>query len=77
MSRFEFSKLDARTRGLMAEEIVVATQTDNLYYAARFTEPVLERTHKDASALLREVRDSEMSVRCDLLKPNSGLTADY
>jgi hypothetical protein len=175
MSRFEFSKLDARTRGLMAEEIVLATQTNNLYYSARFTEPaktqwpelllraakdrdeqwleqqlqdihamkprelkskpsggytqasvpdtaaetysdgqinrfyiaaicrraiddkvgsvriyrakqrgeprpesrVLEGAHKDASALLREVRESETSLRCDLLKPNSGLTADY
>ena len=38
MGQFQFSKLDARTRGLMAEEVLQATKEDNLYYSARFTE---------------------------------------
>jgi hypothetical protein len=175
MGQFQFLKLDARTRELMADEILQATKTDNLYYSARFTEAakmqwpdlllsaarnhdehwleqqlqaihamkpretkskpsggltqanvpdtaaetyadgqfnrfyvaaichraiddnvgsvrvyrakeraeprqasrILEETHKDAGALLKEVRGRETSLQCDLLKPNSGLTIDY
>lgn len=38
MSRFEFIKLDTRTRSLMAEEITLARNSGELYYSARFTD---------------------------------------
>jgi len=37
----------------------------------------LEGTSRDASALLNEVRNKISSLKCDLLKPNSGLSVDY
>jgi len=38
MTRFEFTKLDARTRNLMTEEITRARDTNELYYSARFND---------------------------------------
>jgi len=32
---------------------------------------------KDAAGLLAEVRSKELSLKCDLLKPNSGLSVEY
>jgi len=37
----------------------------------------LEGSIRDAAALLREVRDKGLSLQCDLLRPNSGLSVDY
>ena len=36
----------------------------------------LEGTARDASSLLADVRSKDMSLKCDLLKPNSGLSVD-
>lgn len=35
-SKFNFTKLDAKTRTLMVEEIDLAQQSDNIYFSARF-----------------------------------------
>lgn len=175
MSQFEFTKLDVRTRNLMVEEILLAKDSDNLYYSARFNDHgnenwpdwllsaakghdeqwlehqleaessmkqfetkakrkggytqahvpetaaetfadvqfnrfyiaaicrramedgksavriyrarqrgkprlesrALEGTLRDATSLLRQVRSRQGSLDCDLLKPNSGLSAGY
>lgn len=37
----------------------------------------LEGTTKNAATLLGEVRSKELSLKCALLKPNSGLSVDY
>lgn len=37
----------------------------------------LEGSTRDAAILLREVRSKDLSLRCNLLKPNSGLSVDY
>jgi len=37
----------------------------------------LEGTSRDANTLLQELRSKDSSLRCDLLKPNSGLSIDY
>lgn len=37
----------------------------------------LEGSTKNAAALLGEVRSKDLSLKCDLLKPNSGLSVDY
>lgn len=37
----------------------------------------LEGTSRDANMLLQELRSKDLSLRCDLLKPNSGLSIDY
>lgn len=36
----------------------------------------LEGTARNAISLLADVRSKDMSLKCDLLKPNSGLSAD-
>ena len=36
----------------------------------------LEGTSRDANTLLEELRSRELSLKCDLLKPNSGLSID-
>jgi hypothetical protein len=38
MSRFNFTLLDMRTRTLMTAEIVMAKESNNLYYSTRFNE---------------------------------------
>ena len=38
---------------------------------------VLEGTSRDANTLLDELRRRGSSLKCDLLKPNSGLSIDY
>ena len=38
---------------------------------------ILEGKFREAKALLQELRIKELSLRCDLLKPNSGLSIDY
>jgi len=37
----------------------------------------LEGKFREAKALLQELRIKELSLKCDLLKPNSGLSVDY
>lgn len=37
----------------------------------------LEGSSRDASSLLNEVRSKEMSLSCEILKPNSGLSVTY
>lgn len=37
----------------------------------------LEGKARNATALLGEVRNKDQSLKCDLLKPNSGLSIDY
>ena len=37
----------------------------------------LEGTLRTADSLLKELRNKELSLKCDLLKPNSGLSIDY
>jgi hypothetical protein len=37
----------------------------------------LEGTETDANMLLAEVRNKSQSLKCELLKPNSGLSIDY
>ena len=37
----------------------------------------LEGTSRDAKALLQELRNKDLSLKCDLLRPNSGLSIDY
>ena len=36
--KFNFTKLDARTRALMGAEIDCAAQTGNMYYSTRFND---------------------------------------
>jgi len=53
-----------------------------VYRAKRSDNPrpesiALEGTARSAAALLGEVRNKDMSLKCDLLKPNSGLSVDY
>lgn len=37
----------------------------------------LEGTTRDPTTLLKEVRSRDLSLKCDLLKPSSGLSVDY
>jgi hypothetical protein len=53
-----------------------------VYRAKERSEPraesvALDGTQRDATALLAEVRSKELSLQCDLLKPNSGLSVTY
>lgn len=43
----------------------------------RLESRALEGTSRDANTLLQELRGKDLSLRCDLLKPNSGLSIDY
>lgn len=53
-----------------------------IYRAKKRKEPrpesrILEGKFMDAKALLQELKIKELSLKCDLLKPNSGLSIDY
>jgi len=53
-----------------------------IYRAKRRGEPrpeskALEGTSRNANALLQELRSKGLSLKCDLLKPNSGLSIEY
>jgi len=43
----------------------------------RLESRALEGTSRDADTLLQELRSKDLSLRCELLKPNSGLSIDY
>lgn len=43
---------------------------------ARLESRALEGTSRDANTLLQDLRSKDLSLRCDLLKPNSGLSID-
>jgi hypothetical protein len=43
----------------------------------RLESQALVNTTRNADALLEELRSKELSLKCDLLKPNSGLSVDY
>lgn len=45
--------------------------------APRPESKALEGTSQNASTLLQELQNKELSFKCDLLKPNSGLSLDY
>ena len=59
--------------GQSSVRVYRAKQTDNPRQESR----ALEGTMRNASALLGEVRSKDQSLKCDLLKPNSGLSVDY
>jgi isocitrate dehydrogenase kinase/phosphatase len=53
-----------------------------IYRAKERIEPrpgsqLLEGTSRDANTLLQELRIRDLSLKCNLLKPNSGLSIDY
>ena len=53
-----------------------------VYRAKRRGEPrpesrALEGTSRNASSLLEELRNKNSSLKCDLLKPNTGLSIEY
>jgi hypothetical protein len=53
-----------------------------VYRARQPNEPrpesrALEGSERDAASLLKELKSKEHSLKCDLLKPNSGLSIDY
>ncbi|MEI8172452.1 MAG: hypothetical protein WCH07_03080 [Deltaproteobacteria bacterium] len=53
-----------------------------VYRARHRSEPrpeskALESTERNATGLLQELRSKDRSLKCDLLKPNSGLSVDY
>ena len=59
--------------GQSSVRVYRAKQTDSPRPESR----ALEGTMRNASALLGEVRSKDQSLKCDLLKPNSGLSVDY
>lgn len=59
--------------GQSSVRVYRAKQTDNPRPESR----ALEGTMRNASALLGEVWNKDQLLKCDLLKPNSGLSVDY
>lgn len=58
--------------GHSSVQIYRAKQSEN----PRAESVALEGTERNAASLLADVRNKDMSLKCDLLKPNSGLSID-
>jgi len=58
--------------GHLSVHVYRAKQSDS----PRSESVALEGTARDAASLLADVRSKDLSLKCDLLKPNSGLSVD-